>query len=81
MDMGCYSLRGFGKSLVPTVVSLLGSCVLRIVWIFAVFYPFFGDNIAMLYICYPITWTVTGGIFVIFLLRELKKHSASASVN
>jgi putative MATE family efflux protein len=78
MDMGCYTLRGFGKSLSPTIVSLMGSCVLRIAWTFAVFYPFFGDNIAVLYLSYPITWIVTGGIEAVLVVREVKRRSATS---
>lgn len=78
MDMGCYTLRGFGKSMSPTVVSLMGSCVLRIVWTFAVFYPFFSDNILVLYLSYPITWILTGAIEAVLVIRELIKRSSAA---
>jgi Na+-driven multidrug efflux pump len=79
METGCSVMRGFGKSLAPTLISLLGSCALRIVWIFAVFYPFFSDNIAMLYISYPITWTVTAAVHLICIVAEFKKHKTKPS--
>ncbi len=81
MDTGCYVLRGFGKSLSPTLISLLGSCVLRIAWIFAVFYPFFPDNIAMLYISYPITWGITAAVNLIVVATEFKKHKSQTSAD
>lgn len=84
MDMGCYSLRGFGKSLSPTIVSLTGSCLFRIVWIYAVFYPFFSNNIAMLYLSYPISWIVTGGvhyIFCVYFYRKLMKRKKQAELS
>lgn len=79
METGCYALRGFGKSLSPTLISLLGSCVSRIAWIFAVFYQFFPDNIAMLYISYPITWTITAAVNMICIFFEFKKHAAKSA--
>ena len=75
MDLACYSLRGFGKSLAPTLISLIGSCVLRIVWIFAFFYPFFSDNIAMLYLSYPMTWFLTAVAGLICIVIEFKSNS------
>ncbi len=59
MDTLCGVVRGMGKSLLPTAVSILGSCLLRITWVYAVC-PFDPDNILLLYAAYPITWTVTG---------------------
>lgn len=76
MEVGCYTLRGFGKSLVPTIGSLVGACLSRIIWIFVVFYPFFSDNIAMLYISYPLTWALTAAVFSAFIIVEFKKHKA-----
>lgn len=50
-------LRAYGYSLVPTLISVLGICGLRLVWIGTVFqlYPDFG----VLSACYPISWAVT----------------------
>ena len=58
MEVGCGVLRGMGKSLPPMIISLLGSCVLRIVWIYTVC-PFFPGNISVLYLSYPISWVIT----------------------
>ena len=76
LDVGSYTMRGFGKSLTPTIISLLGACVLRIVWIYTVFYPFYSDNIAVLYLSYPITWFVTAIIYVPMIIHEFKKHKS-----
>ncbi len=74
LDVGSYTMRGFGKSIAPTAISLLGACALRIVWIYAVFYPFYPNDIAMLYLSYPITWLVTAIAYVPFIIREFRKH-------
>ena len=50
-------LRGIGKSVLPMVVSLTGACALRLVWIATVFNMHRTPE--MLYVAYPITWTIT----------------------
>lgn len=57
MDVGSGFLRGMGKSLLSTVITLLGACVFRIVWIMLVFraYP----TLECVYISYPISWGLT----------------------
>ena len=74
LDVGSYTMRGFGKSLSPTIISLMGACVLRIVWIYTVFYPLYSDNIAVLYLSYPITWSVTAIIYLPMIIREFRKR-------
>ena len=74
MDVGCGILRGMGKAVQPMIVSLLGSCVFRIVWVFTVC-PLFPGQIMALYISYPISWIVTGGIEIVLVIREVMKRS------
>ncbi len=71
MEVGTGIMRGLGKSITPMIVSLLGSCVFRVVWIYTVFAliptPF------VLYLSYPISWLMTGGthfVFCYFTLRQ-----------
>ena len=72
MDVGCGILRGMGKAMPPMIVSLLGSCVFRIIWVFTVC-PLFPGQIMSLYISYPISWIVTGGIHYLFCFHFYKK--------
>ncbi len=65
MDVGCGLLRGMGKAIQPMIVSLLGSCVFRILWVELVC-PHFMDNISVLYISYPISWLLTGATHYLF---------------
>ena len=72
--MECVSgaLKGMGRSLISMIVSIIGSCALRILWIFTVC-PFFND-IRVLYLAYPVTWIVTTaglGVFLVKAYREL----------
>ncbi len=64
MEVACGALRGMGKSLPPMIISLLGSCVFRIVWIFTVC-PFFPGNIRVLYLSYPISWIITVSAYLV----------------
>lgn len=50
-------LRGLGKSLASTVIALVGSCLLRVVWLLTVFPA--KQTLEMIFICYPITWIFT----------------------
>lgn len=51
-------IRGVGYSVMPTVVSLVGVCLLRMVWVYTVF-PMFSDSFIMLMMCFPVTWVLT----------------------
>lgn len=57
MEVGSGVLRGLGKSTLSTVISLIGSCVFRLVWIYLIFplHPV----LWMVYLSYPISWTLT----------------------
>lgn len=57
MDVMVGMLRGIGYSVMPMIVSLLGACVFRLVWIWTIF-PMYG-TIDSIYISYPISWILT----------------------
>ena len=59
MDTMVGSLRGLGYSVMPMIVSLIGACGLRIIWIFTLFRLDYFHTPFMLYITYPVSWTVT----------------------
>lgn len=52
-------MRGMGKPVIPMVVSILGSCVLRVVWIVVICNVLAPGQIEYLYIAYPVTWIIT----------------------
>ena len=56
MDVMSGALRGLGRSVMPAVITLVGVCVLRIVWVYTVFpvHPTMGN----LMLSYPITWAI-----------------------
>lgn len=71
MDVMSGALRGMGESFLPMVVSLVGSCLLRVIWIYTVFAAC--HELPVLYLSYPISWTLTGIVHFICFLK-VKKH-------
>ena len=59
MDVMVGMLRGLGYSIVPMIVSLLGACGLRILWIATVFQIPQYHTITTVYLSYPISWLIT----------------------
>ena len=57
MDVLSGTLRGMGASLVPMVVSILGVCGLRILWIATIFRQY--HTFDCLFLSYPVSWAVT----------------------
>ena len=64
-------LRGLGYSVGPMVVSLVGACGLRLLWI-AVMFPLVRST-ATLYVSYPITWVITTLVHMMFFFAIRKK--------
>ena len=76
MDVGCGILRGMGKAIQPMIVSLLGSCAFRIVWVKTIC-EWFPGQIMLLYISYPISWILTASVhylFCFYFYRRLMKR-------
>ena len=68
--------RGMGMSFIPMINALLGSCVLRIIWISTVFAA--DPTLFTLYISYPISWIITTlahTVFYFVKLHSLKKKA------
>lgn len=59
MEVMVGSLRGMGYAVVPMIVSLVGTCALRIVWLQTIFPIERFHCIETVYIIYPISWVVT----------------------
>ena len=79
MDVCVGCLRGIGYSFLPMVVSLLGACGFRILWIFTVFKGH--HDLHTLYISYPISWAITASVHMIcflILYRRMVKKSRTA---
>ena len=71
MACGSDILRGLGRSVLATVSSLVGSCLLRIVWIYTAFRAF--PSLGMIYVSYPVTWAITAAVLCVFVFREFRR--------
>lgn len=77
MEVFCGLLRGMGKAWTPLVISALGSCVLRIVWVYTVFAA--NPTLDTLFISYPISWALTAlthSVALFFTKRSLTRRTA-----
>ena len=59
MDVMVGALRGLGYSVMPMIVSLIGACGLRLIWIFTFFRLESFHTITSLYFTYPVSWLLT----------------------
>ena len=59
MDVMVGSLRGLGYSVMPMIVSLIGACGLRLLWIFTFFRMDQFHTTTSLYLTYPASWSIT----------------------
>ena len=57
MDVMVGSIRGLGYAVMPMIVSLLGACALRVIWVLTIFQLYHTQF--SLYVSYPISWAVT----------------------
>ncbi|WP_105205274.1 MATE family efflux transporter [Neobittarella massiliensis] len=61
------AIRGTGDSIVPMLITCGGVCVLRVLWVLIAL-PF-KNELSTVLASYPITWTVTSLLFIIYYLR------------
>lgn len=73
MDNAIAACRGLGKSLVPMVIVISGSCIFRILWVMTVFAWF--KTIASLYLVYIFSWTITAAFENWYFFRCYRKLS------
>ena len=79
MDTITGTLRGLGHSVRPAVVTLIGACLLRVLWVIFVFphheaFPFL-DPLPFLILCFPLSWvavSILNGEYLFRLLRTLR---------
>ena len=74
MDCSIAASRGIGKSIPPTIIIILGSCVFRVIWFYTVFAHF--QTISSLYLLYIFSWGITGFAEVLFFAVSFRKIRA-----
>ena len=73
LDILSGAMRGYGYSLQPAVLALVGICGVRLAWVYLVF-PAHPDFETLMF-CYPLSWAVTAvliGMAYWFYTRNLK---------
>lgn len=73
------AMRGLGYSITPTAITIFGSCVLRLAWVYLLFRQ--TDSFASLTNVYPVTWAVTGVLMIstYFLVSRKAYHKDALS--
>ena len=80
MDVLSGSLRGLGESLSPAVISLIGACGLRLLWIATYFQIPENHTVPMLFYSYPMSWVVTAAVLYVnylFVRKRFPKESVA----
>ncbi len=75
MDVITGTLRGLGRSIFPAVVTLIGACLLRIVWVLFIF-PL-RRELWFLYLCFPLSWLAVSLVNGVYLRRILSRMRAT----
>ena len=79
MEVFTGGLRGLGKAIVPTIISLIGACLLRIIYIFTFFRWYRSLN--MLYLTYPISWFITILAQLVYFVIAYKNSVKNSGVS
>ena len=78
MDVMVGALRGIGYSMIPMLVSIVGVCGVRILWLATVFQIPKYHNIEMIYFSYPVSWTLTFLVQVLCFFWAKKRITKKA---
>jgi putative MATE family efflux protein len=74
MDCTIAASRGLGKSVVPMILVIMGSCVFRVIWAYTVFAYF--HTIASLYLLYVFSWTITATAEIVYFVHVYRQRMA-----
>lgn len=79
MDCTIAASRGLGKTVIPTIIVIMGSCVFRIIWVYTVFAYF--KTIPSLYLLYIFSWSITAVAEIIYFVVAYKKVAGKARLS
>lgn len=74
MDVMVGALRGVGYSIMPMIVSLIGACGLRLLWLATVFQIDRYHTVTTVYLSYPITWIITLSVHILCFVLIRRKQ-------
>ena len=66
------ALRGMGYSFVPMFITLVGICIVRVIWLYTVvpMRPVLMTTV----ISYPVTWSITSIVFIFYYRYKIKQE-------
>ena len=67
IEILCGAMRGCGKTFIPTIITVVGICVLRAAWLEVV--PAFAHTLNAVFLCYPVSWLVTSLAIIIYYIK------------
>lgn len=73
-EVGGSTLRGMGHSATPAIMTIFGTCLLRLAWVFFVF-PLVPTYQGLMTV-YPVSWAVTGLLVLTALWRVSRRELA-----
>lgn len=76
MEISMGVLRGLGHSIVPMIISIIGVCGIRILWVLTVFQKY--HTFKVLFMSYPLSWIpVTLANFILFFIvfKKIKRNA------
>lgn len=65
------AIRGFGSSLPPSIITIVGACGVRVVWVYTIFK--INSSLTTLYLVHPITWIITVSSLMVNLFIAYNK--------
>ncbi len=80
MDVSTGALRGMGASMVPMIISVLGVCGIRLLWIGTIFQVPQFHTTSCLYLSYGVSWVVTFAAQFLAFWILYKKHTKRAKM-
>ena len=66
------ALRGMGHAFVPMLITLVGICLLRVLWLYLVVPT--NPVLMTTLICYPVTWSMTSAAFIVYYRKIIKSE-------
>ena len=67
------SLRGVGNVIVPVVITLVGVCIMRIIWLAVVMNM--TPSLSAIIFSYPVTWILTALAFILYYIIKERQYS------
>ena len=65
------TLRGMGDTFEPMIITLIGTCLFRVLWM-TLLVPVW-PTIPGISLVYPVSWLITGTAFTVYFLRKLRR--------